>query len=203
MSTWLERLKNKNVPNPNTTKPTKPATDTHAERFVGFVAHPPAPSEKSAEEFCRFRSLPVGEYQNSDGAVAHSPPPLRNEPTTDPDHCAWPHSGTPNGEKFDTHMSRQALFQQRGISTQDAERLADKLVARDRDGDDRRLCLECRHLRGDGPYRCGNARAAGLQPDLPREWVSVLQRCHGFNQCMTSTSALPVGEGFQMISENF
>lgn len=76
-------------------------------------------------------------------------------------------------------MARQALFMQRGATHQEAERLADKLVLRDREDDDRRLCLECRHLRGMGPFRCGNARAAGIHPNLARELVMNLQRCPG------------------------
>ena len=55
-----------------------------------------------------------------------------------------------NGQEIDTLMARQALFCQRGAASQDAERLADSLVNRDRDDDDRRLCLECRHLHGAG-----------------------------------------------------
>ena len=93
-----------------------------------------------------------------------------------------------NGQEIDTLMARQALFCQRGAASQDAERLADSLVNRDRDDDDRRLCLECRHLRGAGPYRCGNARAAGLHADLARGLVLTLQRCHGYDD-----ARLPVG----------
>jgi len=85
-------------------------------------------------------------------------------------------------------MARQELFQQRGAAPQDAERLADKLVGRDRGDDERRLCLECRHLRGMAPWRCGNVRAAGLHPEMPRELVPTLQRCHGFD-----AARLPMG----------
>ncbi|RCX08257.1 hypothetical protein IP95_02027 [Extensimonas vulgaris] len=105
-----------------------------------------------------------------------------------PDRWAWPHSSAMNGQELDTFMARQDLFQQRGTSPQDAERLADKLVIRDRGGDDRRLCLECRHLRGDGPYRCGNARAAGLHPDLAQDMVLTLQHCQGHD-----AARLPMG----------
>ncbi len=85
-----------------------------------------------------------------------------------------------NGQELDTFMARQALFMERGAVPQDAERMADKLVARDRGDDARRLCLECQHLRGAGPYRCGNARAAGVPADLARELVLMPQRCDGF-----------------------
>lgn len=54
------------------------------------------------------------------------------------------------------------------------------LALRDGGDDERGMCLECRHLRGTGPYRCANFRAAGLHaPDLARAMAHTLQRCHG------------------------
>ncbi len=170
MSTWLARLKNQNTPERGATKPTKPTQDTHAGGFVGFVAYP------------------QGHIQKFDGAVANPETPAANAPTTDPDRWAWPHSSAMNGQEIDTLMARQALFCQRGAAPQDAERLADSLVNRDRDSDDRRLCLECRHLHGAGPYRCGNARAADVRADLARDLVLTLQRCHGYE-----AARLPMG----------
>lgn len=170
MSTWLARLKNQNTPEAGATKPTKPTQDTHAGGFVGFVAYP------------------QGHIQKIDGAVANPETPAANSPTTDPDRWAWPHSSAMNGQELDTLMARQDLFCQRGASAQDAERVADKLVDRDRGEDDRRLCLECRHLRGESTYRCGNARAAGLHPDLARDMVLTLQHCHGYD-----AARLPIG----------
>lgn len=170
MSTWLARLKNQNTPEAGATKPTKPTQDTHAGGFVGFVAYP------------------QGHIQKLDGAVANPETPAANSPTTDPDRWAWPHSSAMNGQELDTLMARQDLFCQRGVSAQDAERLADSLVIRDRSDDDRHICLECRHLRGAGSYRCGNARAAGLHADLARDLVLTLQRCHGYED-----ARLPMG----------
>ena len=170
MSTWLARLKNQNTPEAGATKPTKPTQGTPQGGFVGFVAYP------------------QGHIQKIDGAVANPETPAANSPTTDPDRWAWPHSSAMNGQELDTLMARQDLFCQRGASAQDAERVADKLVDRDRGEDDRRLCLECRHLRGESTYRCGNARAAGLHPDLARDMVLTLQHCHGYD-----AARLPVG----------
>ena len=170
MSTWLARLKNQNAPGAEATKPTKPTQDTPEGGFVGFVAYP------------------QGHIQKIDGAVANSEAPAANAPAIDPDRWAWPHSSAMNGQELDTLMARQDLFCQRAASTQDAERLADRLVNRDRSSDDRRLCLECLHLRGEGPYRCGNARAAGVHADLARDLVLTLQRCHGHED-----ARLPMG----------
>ncbi|MFZ5486154.1 MAG: hypothetical protein ACOY5G_04030 [Pseudomonadota bacterium] len=68
-----------------------------------------------------------------------------------------------------------------GASTDEAERVADVLHLRDRDADDRRLCLECRHIRADrAGWRCA---VFGL---IPREWVTVqLQRCDRFTEVAT------------------
>ena len=170
MSTWLARLKNQKAPGAHAREPRQPTPGTLAGGFLGLLAYPP------------------GVFQKFDGAVANPETPAANAPTTDPDRWAWPHSSAMNGQELDTLMARQALFCQRGAAPQDAERLADSLVNRDRDVDDRRLCLECRHLRGAGPYRCGNARAAGVHADLARGLVLILQRCHGYDD-----ARLPVG----------
>ena len=170
MSTWLARLKIHNIPGTGATKPTKPTQDTQEGGFVGFVAYP------------------QGHIQKIDGPVAHPETPAANAPAIDPDRWAWPHSSTMNGQELDTLMARQDLFRQRGASAQDAERLADRLVNRDRISDDRRLCLECRNLRGTGSYRCGNARAADVHADLARDLVLTLQRCHGYED-----ARLPMG----------
>ena len=64
----------------------------------------------------------------------------------------------------------------------DAKELAQRLMIRDREQDDRRLCLECRHFR---PHRleCNNFEWAGFtQPKLGSNWVSQLQRCLGFEE---------------------
>ena len=181
MNHWLARLKNHNASGSHTTKPTKPVPDTRAGGFVGFVAPPPAHSENSEKGFCRFRSPPVGEFPKNDEAVAQPEIPVANTPTTGCYRRAWPQSSAMKEQEHDRHMARQYLFCQRGASAQDAQHLADSLVSRDRSDDDRRLCLECRHLHGAGPYYCGNARAADWTPDLPRDLVLTLQRCHGYD----------------------
>jgi hypothetical protein len=64
----------------------------------------------------------------------------------------------------------------------DAKELAQRLMIRDREQDDRRLCLECRYFK---PHRleCNNFEWAGFtQPKLGSNWVSELQRCLGFEE---------------------
>jgi len=65
-----------------------------------------------------------------------------------------------------------------GWPAAEAEMLAERLVIRDRDIDDRVNCTDCQHYR---PGRCGNHRQAGLNvADIGRDWVRLLQRCSGF-----------------------
>ncbi len=64
-----------------------------------------------------------------------------------------------------------------GWAEPDAERLAERLVIRDREADERVSCTDCGHYR---PGRCRNHRAADVGRELPAEIVSMLQRCPGF-----------------------
>jgi hypothetical protein len=92
------------------------------------------------------------------------------------------------GQEIDTLLVRLALFSDKGLSLDGAERLADKLVFRDRESDDRRLCLECVHLQGHGHWRCGNwLSAAVAQKGLAQDLVTTLQRCSGFTQTPNTT----------------
>jgi hypothetical protein len=106
-------------------------------------------------------------------------------PATDPDRWCWPHSEAMNGREIDTFTARLARFTDKGLTLADAEQQADRLVIRDREGDDRRLCLECAHLHGAGRWRCGNWHRAEVATQLkdahlPGVLVQTLQRCPGF-----------------------
>ena len=107
--------------------------------------------------------------------------------TEAPDRWCWPHSSAMNGAEIDTFAARLHQFTDKGLSRNDGEALTDKLVLRDRDQDDRRVCLECKHFVGHqaGSWRCGNWRAAGVAIQsidalLPADLVVQLQRCNGF-----------------------
>ena len=122
--------------------------------------------------------------------AANDPTPV----TQDPDRWAWPHSAAMNGAEIDTFTARLARFTDKGVSHGDAERLTDKLVMRDREQDDRRLCLECTHLSGYGAssWRCGNWQRAGVairarDVQLPADLVQQLQRCDGFTHVLTKS----------------
>ena len=93
------------------------------------------------------------------------------------------------GAEIDTFTARLARFTDKGLSLEDAEALADKLVTRDRKSDDRRLCLECVYLAGQsaGAMRCTNWQRAGVALRAKDAQSSVapvhrLQRCDGFKE---------------------
>lgn len=106
----------------------------------------------------------------------------------DPDAYCWPHSTAMNTQEISLFIQRLEVFAWKGVAQPEAESLADALVLRDRDGDDRKLCLECCHLRGGaGPWCCANATAAQMavnthHVDLPAGLTRQLQRCPGFKQ---------------------
>ncbi len=112
-----------------------------------------------------------------------------------PDADCWPHSSAMNGGEIDMFMARLSRFTSKGVNQSDAESLADKLVIRDRDSDDRTLCLECTHLGGYGQasWRCANWQMASVaiksrDNQLPADLVLQLQRCAGMNDAFKPTT---------------
>ena len=73
---------------------------------------------------------------------------------------------------------RRARLLRWGWPAPEAEKLAERLVIRDRERDDRVSCTDCRHYR---PSRCGNHRAALLHShEVGRDLAAMVQRCPGF-----------------------
>ena len=160
---WLSRLKNIDAaPTPEPTEPTKPG-------FVGFVGPDMALMPKTRG------NAPAA---NDPAAVAQNP-----------DRWCWPHSEAMNSAEINTFKARLARFTDKGLTLEDADELADKLVTRERDLDDRRLCLECIHLSGQNgkAWDCRNwlvAKVASRARDaqLSAALVCQLQRCDGFKE---------------------
>ena len=75
-------------------------------------------------------------------------------------------------------LDRRERLLRWGWAEPEAESLAERLVIRDRESDERVMCAECQHYR---PGRCSNHRRAGLQSaDVGRDLAALLQRCPGF-----------------------
>jgi hypothetical protein len=115
-------------------------------------------------------------------AVANSPDAKPEAAPTDLDRWCWPHSDAMTGAEIDRLVSRVELFVGRGVPLIEATALADSMVRRDREGDDRRTCVECSNLGGwAGARRCGAWRLAGLTgQSVPAQWIAMPQRCAGF-----------------------
>lgn len=179
--TWLEHLKSLETPDDDTTKPTKPPKEPISGGFVGFVA-------QSTARFEKFSAA----HLPDDGAGEMSSICLPGEPLrrglaiantadSDADASCWPHSSAMNRAELSTFGSRVLLFREKGVPAADAERLAVQLVARNRECDDRTICLECVHVQGVGRWRC--SRHHHEQWSLNN--AERLQRCHSFEPTKT------------------
>lgn len=164
---WLARLKKiDTAPTAEATEPTKPG-------FVGFVAPGMAPVQKTGGD---------SPAANDPAAVTH-----------DPDRWSWPHSQAMTGREIDTFTARLARFTDKGLGLEVAEALADKLVTRDREADDRRLCLECTHLAGHERWCCNLWQQAALgAPRISAGLVRILQRCASFKDQNPPRSTLSI-----------
>ena len=176
---WLARLKKiDTTPTAEATEPTKPG-------FVGFVAPGMAPVQKTEADSPAANDpaqiLALVSTGKVSTLVSSSAPVLQ-----DPDRWCWPHSQAMTGREIDTFTARLHHFTGRGLAEADAETLAEKLVTRDREADDRRLCLECTHLAGHaGVWGCRNWQRTGIasmarQAQLSAALAIQPQRCDGF-----------------------
>jgi hypothetical protein len=84
-----------------------------------------------------------------------------------------------NYAEIETFMARSTRFGAMGRV--DAEPLAERLTLRDRQADDRRLCVECRELVTSG--RCAAARRGALAKTDRRlePTQNILMRCPAFS----------------------
>jgi hypothetical protein len=131
------------------------------------------------------------------------PPPQPHPPHHSGLHLMAPeqsdqcHAGGWNDAEINTFTAKKVLLISRGCATDDAEQIAERLTLRDRQHDDRQLCLECAYLQGWSYWRCGNWQTANVAGNgLSRDIVFLFQRCVGFK------SAQIAGTNSQMISEN-
>lgn len=84
-------------------------------------------------------------------------------------------------------VARVSLFLRRGIDANDADDLAELMHLRDVQGDDRRLCVECRNVAGNAGsagsgWTCRASRKAEVGRDLPAELATGLHRCPAFEE---------------------
>lgn len=182
---WLARLKKtENTPTGEPTKPTKGA-------FVGFVApvegvfpeneascganqHSAASANlqthRVSQDTTNPANLPLGRYAaNSANLQSYQADPERS------DQCANLRTGS-GSQADELHAARVNLFTRRGLRLIDAERLAATIARRALELDDRRICLECRHLNGKHCARAAYAGAGRVVEAI----VRLPQRCPAF-----------------------
>lgn len=105
--------------------------------------------------------------QSANDATANTTAPALEDPPVSPESWCWPRGPGMNAVEIDTFHRRAERFAAHGMAFNDAQALADRLVTRDRERDDRRHCQECTRLTGT---RCGKRFAV----------LEVLWRCDGF-----------------------
>ena len=168
-------------------KPSLPKTTETL--FVVSVSTPPTPFQEKtgfSGHPARLADFPENLRKPVMAVAANDPAQgaglVAELPDLDPDSWCWPHSDAMTGREIDTFAGRASQFNRRGMPSVAAEALAYQLVARDREDDDRRMCLECLHLSGQrGAWRCGQWQRAGMgAAGIPAGLVLVLQRCDGF-----------------------
>ncbi|QMV74462.1 hypothetical protein HS961_17380 [Comamonas piscis] len=210
---WLARLK---AENSSTTRATTAQSvafvapiaeaipKTQADPVAALPKHAPSPVQATAKATnatntprVAFVALPPSEKAKAEDASAVHPQMLapQRQPSTlaeapaDADSVCWPYSKAMNTQEIDTFARRLEQFTHKGVSLPEAELMADQLMRRDREDDDRRLCLECIHLHGDmGRWRCANGLVAGVtlytaNTPLAKAMTQQLQRCPGFASC--------------------
>ena len=109
--------------------------------------------------------------------------PAESVPVYPSHHPSW---GTWGEREITRFRFRAALFQRRGLSEPDAETLADRLAERDYERDDRRVCIECKHLQRS--WHCfaakqgwlAHIKAGSREADHYTPLQQTLQRCEGF-----------------------
>ena len=176
--------------------PAKAATSANREHPCGFTAvsvaanglrisanpaQPEAADTPDSREFAGVRRPQTGpqseetcgssqDSQDSQGC----PPPCAAPEAPDLSAVAWSDADT---ARF---LDRRARLLRWGWAEPEAERLAERLVKRDRDQDARVSCTDCKHYR---PGRCGNHKAAMLSTaEIGRDLAALLQHCPGFRQ---------------------
>lgn len=123
--------------------------------------------------------ISAGVSSVSSAPAGHVPAAQRDSgnPYLTPEQGDDCHDGGWSDAEIATFTARATRFAK--VRRADAEHLAERLTLRDRQADDRKMCVECRELEPAG--RCGAARRGAIPgADLRLEPVpDVLMRCEG------------------------
>lgn len=148
---WLDRVRN--VATPHTFDPTEPTKGAS----VGFVGASPA-------TFPEMEGVNDPEFSDDASAQDAAEMAGARQPFAEASRIG------------DRHQALVMLFHSRGVRNDESEALALDVLRRARDFDDRRLCLECRNLRGS---KCAVPDVAGAGV-VVGPLLRMPQRCAGF-----------------------
>ena len=143
---------------------------TDETRVVSVSSVPPAANAETSAGLSSVSSAPAGRVPAAERASGN--PYMTPEQGDECHACGW------SDAEIATFTARAARFAQSRRA--DAEHLAERLTLRDRQADDRRMCVECRELEPSG--RCGAARRGAI-PGADRRLEPVpdiLMRCEAF-----------------------
>lgn len=118
----------------------------------------------------------AAQRERADRESAKQAAPAPEPPQPDP-RLSWSDCLPATAAEIVRMAERTEAFERMGLTPDEVDLAVDRLLRRDRDLDDRRLCIECAHIRTSGMgWRCG-----ALRQSLPRELVATQpQRCDMF-----------------------
>ena len=164
----------------------KKNTLRHIHPATAATAATPATFHLHKEDVATVATVAKGSDQNSIINVRIDP----DKKPTEYDSYCWPNSSAFNSGEVRLTLERLQFLRSR-LSEDDAERMADRLISRDRERLDMTYCFECNHLEGhgSGPWRCNNAIKAEVSISkkislVPRDWPWMMMRCFGFKSIL-------------------
>lgn len=146
--------------------------------FVRNALSPESPASTTLEPDtqCDADSTTDVDPQRPEPATTQPRASSRRPPLMTPDQAEMCHLGGWSDAMVTIFLQRKADFMRSALCEVSAEELAERLVLRDRDGDDRVVCLECTNFsRGE----CLRSRTAGVGMELGM-LSTTLQRCRAF-----------------------
>ena len=182
---WLERLRrleSDSTPAPaaDTCRPPEviavitPPPEMEAAKVVTVTTH-----ETEAEPYSVVSVGPLPGLSEISGAPVIADEPQWLEPADMSAADEAPAHGGMTNSEIDAFEWRLERLTGRGFSLKDAEALGMQFKERDREGDDRRMCIECDHLPGRSCAVAGTPKMPGTSRGM-RPVRMVLWRCDAF-----------------------
>ncbi len=166
------------------TNPAEGAARTDESPVTSVSSAPPAavgsyqPAAAAVSSVSSVPPLHVSANDDVGACDAGKPARRSGNPYMTPEQGDECHEGGWDDAEIESFIARSTRLSARGRA--DAEHLAERLTLRDRQADDRHMCLECRELDAGG--RCAAARRGALTGTDRRfePTQNILMRCPAF-----------------------